>query len=237
VKDLDAQYAARAAGWSEEQYADPAGYLSHRARLIVSLGPALGSGDRVLDLACGDGGLAAHLGGLDYLGVDASAAMVAAAGRRGVAALEADLNDYEPPAPVAATTLFRALYYARDRRAFFRRVAGYTEKKLVFDLNPRQYRLRDVHDDLLAAGFAALTLRPFLVPQTRALPRSAQTVLVGLERTRLARLALRFRFTYVCAASTAAGSVEPAGASASEAASASAWASRGSRPASRPRSS
>ena len=202
MKDLEAQYAALAERWSDEQYADPAGYLRHRGELVVSLGPPLEPGDRVLDLACGDGGLAAHLPGLLYRGADANAAMVAAARRRGVDAVEADLNDYEPPEPVAATTLFRALYYARDRRAFFRRVAGYTEKKLVFDLNPRQYRLDDVRVDLAAAGFPVLELQPFLVPQARALPTAAQRVLVALERTPLARLALRFRFTYLCAAST-----------------------------------
>jgi trans-aconitate methyltransferase len=69
--------------------------------------------------------------------VDASEEMVRAARARGAQVELADLNDYEPPEPVAATTCFRAIYYARDRRAFFRRVAGYTEKKLVFDLNPR----------------------------------------------------------------------------------------------------
>ena len=208
MKDLETQYAAQAERWSDDQYADPAGYLRHRAELIVSLGPPLEHGDRVLDLACGDGGLAVHLPGLDYRGADANAAMVAAARRRGVQAVEADLNDYEPPEPVAATSLFRALYYARDRRAFFRRVAGYTEKKLVFDLNPRQYRLEDVRADLAAAGFPDLELRPFLVPQTRALPAAVQRALVALEPTPLARLALRYRFTYVCAASTwsAAGS-------------------------------
>ena len=54
----------------------------------------------------------------------------------------ADLNDYRPP-PVACTTCFRAVYYARDRRAFAQ-IVGYTERKLVFDLNPRQYRVEDV---------------------------------------------------------------------------------------------
>ena len=67
----------------------------------------------------------------------------------------ADLNDYRPPAPVACTTCFRAVYYARDRRAFFRHVAGYTERKLVFDLNPRQYRVEDVVADLKAAASRA----------------------------------------------------------------------------------
>jgi SAM-dependent methyltransferase len=197
------QYAAQAAAWSSEQYADPAGYLRHRAELIVALGPRLEAGDLVLDLACGDGGLAAQLPRLEYLGADTSPAMVAAARANGVDAIEADLNDYEPPQPVAATTLFRAIYYARDRRAFFRRVAGYTEKKLVFDFSPRRYRVDELRDDLAAAGFDRIELRPFLVPQTRALPASLQRLLVALEPTPLARAALRVRFTYVCAASRA----------------------------------
>ena len=113
-----------------------------------------------------------------------------------------DLNEYIPPGPVAATTVFRAIYYARDRRAFFRHVTAFTEKKLVFDLNPRQYRPDDVAVDLRAAGFDQVLLRPFFVPQTVALPRLVATAAMALERTGPpARLALRFRFTYVVAAS------------------------------------
>jgi hypothetical protein len=115
-----------------------------------------------------------------------------------------DLNDYVPPAPVAATTVFRAIYYARDRRAFFRHVAGFTEKKLVFDLNPRQYRVREVVDDLRAAGLGRVALRPFFVPQTKALPGPAAALARALERSGpLARLALRVRFTYLVAATRA----------------------------------
>jgi len=193
------KYAPQAERWTETAYADPGGYLAHRAELVVSLGPRLEPGRRVLDLACGDGGLAAFLPA-EYLGVDASPEMVAAARLRGVDAELADLNDYEPPEPVAATLCFRAIYYARDRRAFFRRVAGYTETKLVFDLNPRQYRVADVRADLEAAGFDRLELRPFLVPQTLALPRPLRALAIAVERTALARLLLRLRFTYVCAA-------------------------------------
>jgi hypothetical protein len=113
-----------------------------------------------------------------------------------------DLNDYVPPGPVAATTVFRAIYYARDRRAFFGHVAGFTERKLVFDLNPRQYGLDDVLADLRAAGLGRIALRPFFVPQTVALPGSVNRAATALERSGpLARLALRFRFTYLVAAS------------------------------------
>ncbi len=184
--------------WSETAYADPAGYLAHRARLVVELGPRLAPGDRVLDLACGDGGLADFLPEQRYLGVDASPEMVASARAAGRDVVLGDLDDYEPPEPVAATTIFRAVYYARDRRDLFRRAAGWTERKLVFDLNPRQYRLEDVRADLAAAGFGGLALRPFLFPQRHAPPVA---VVRALERSGpLARALLRVRFSYLCAA-------------------------------------
>ena len=195
------KYGPQAESWSADAYADADSYLAHRARLIVALGPTLQPGDSVLDLACGDGGLAEHLAGLVYTGVDASPEMVAAAQRHGRSVALGDLNDYEPPDPVAATTCFRAIYYARDRQAFFRRVAGYTERKFVFDLNPRQYRVEDVREDLRAAGFDGLVLRPFFSPQRLALPRPAAALLRALERSGpFARLLLAFRFSYLCAA-------------------------------------
>jgi SAM-dependent methyltransferase len=195
------KYAEQAERWSDDAYADADAYLAHRAELIVCLGPALLPGDSVLDLACGDAGLAAHLPGLRYVGVDASPQMVEAARRRGREVVLGDLNDYEPAQPVSATTCFRAIYYARDRPAFFRRVAEYTERKLVFDLNPRQYRVDEVKAELREAGFDGLALRPFFAPQRVSLPGPAAVVLRGLERTGpLARLLLTFRFSYLCAA-------------------------------------
>jgi SAM-dependent methyltransferase len=206
MKDTTAKYRDAAAGWSEGQYADPSGYLGHRADLVGSLGPPLQPGDTVLDFACGDAGLADHLlpRGLHYLGVDASEPMVAAArarlGERARVEL-GDLNEYVPPEPVAATTIFRAIYYARDRQELFARIAGFTERKLVFDLNPRQYRVADVAADLRAAGFDRLDLRPFFAPQNVALPRPIAATLRAAERVGpLARAALRFRFSYLCAA-------------------------------------
>lgn len=201
------QYDEVAERWGEQAYADPSVYLARRAQLVVTLGPRLEPGERVLDLACGDGGLAEFLlpFGLEYLGVDASRSMVEAARRRlGERALieRGDLNDYEPPESVFATTCFRAVYYARDRGAFFRKVAGYTERKLVFDLNPRQYALDAVEGDLRAAGFDRLETRPFFTPQRVALPRPIGAALRAAERAGpLARLALRVRFTLICAAS------------------------------------
>jgi SAM-dependent methyltransferase len=191
------KYGGKAADWTETAYADVDAYLSHRAAVVRTLGPPLEPGDLVLDLACGDGGFGDFLPQQRYLGVDASEEMVAAGRARGRDLVHADLNAFEPAHLVQVTTIFRAIYYAADRVALLRRIAGYTEKKLVFDLNPRQYRLEDVRADARAAGFDRFDTRPFFVPQTRAVP-----FLTALERSGpLARLLLRHRFTVLCAAS------------------------------------
>jgi SAM-dependent methyltransferase len=200
------QYERAAERWTERQYADARAYLAHRADLVIRLGPRLEANDLVLDLACGDGGLGDELvrRGMRYCGVDATPAMITEArGRLGdVATFEiGDLNDFEPDVPVDAVTCFRAIYYAHDRLAFFRRVATYARRKLVFDLNPRQYRTADVVRELHEAGFDRTTLRPFFVPQTMRLARPLEAVLRAAERSGpLASLALRFRFTYSVAA-------------------------------------
>jgi SAM-dependent methyltransferase len=195
------KYDARAERWSELAYADAATYLAHRGELVLSLGPPLEDGDTVLDLACGDAAAAEYLPGMRYVGLDASAEMIKAAKRRGRDVVLGDLNDYEPPEPVAATTCFRAIYYAKDRVAFLRRVAGYTERKFVFDLNPRHFRVDDVGADVRAAGFDQLELRPFFSPQHFSLPQPVASVFYALERSGpIARLLLTMRFSYLCAA-------------------------------------
>jgi SAM-dependent methyltransferase len=200
------KYDDQAATWTADAYADPAGYLAHRAALVASLGPPLVAGDTVLDLACGDAGLAGQLleRGLRYAGVDLSAAMVEAARSRfgdRIDVAEGDLNTYEPPRAVACTTCFRAVYYAPDRRAFFRHVAAFTEKKLVFDLNPRQFAVADVVCDLEASGLARVGLHPFFAPQRVGVPRPLASGLRALEGSGpLARALLRVRFTYLVVA-------------------------------------
>lgn len=195
------KYGAKAARWSEDAYADPPTYLRHRGELIQEVGPALGPGDLLLDLACGDGGFADYLPGVRYLGVDASPEMVEAARRHGRDVVLGDLNDYEPPEPVAATSCFRAVYYAADRPAFFRHVAGYTKTKFLFDFSPRRFSMAELRAELEAAGFDKVELRPFFSSQRRSLPGLAARSLQLLERSGpLARLLLVFRFSYVCAA-------------------------------------
>ena len=126
--------------------------------------------------------------------------MVEAARRRlgDRAAVEVgDLNQYAPAGPVAATTVFRAIYYAEDRAAFFARVAGFTERKLVFDLNPRQYRVGGRRRELRAAGLRRVELRPFFVPQTRRLPALATGALKGARAHGPARAARAPRALHV----------------------------------------
>lgn len=191
------KYGKKAHDWSDTAYADAHTYLARRAELVRTLGPELRPGDTVLDLACGDGGLADFLPEQRYIGVDANAEMIRAGREHGREIVDADLNVYVPPSPVEATTIFRAIYYATDRCALLERIAGYTTRKLVFDLNPRQYRLADVRADLEAAGFDRLRTRPFFVPQTRAPFPGAQL----LERSGpIAQAILRVRFTLICAA-------------------------------------
>ena len=81
------KYTPAAAGWSQEAYADAATYLRRRAELIA---PGLRTGDVVLDLARGDGGLARFLPSLEYRGIDAAAnpylafSLLLAAGLKGI---------------------------------------------------------------------------------------------------------------------------------------------------------
>ena len=197
------KYGPQAEGWSERSYGDARKYLQRRAELIAVGMPR---GATVLDLACGDGGLGEMLArhGLRYLGADTSAEMVDAARARlgdGALVVQADLNDFVPPEQVDATTVFRAVYYARDHDTFFGRVAAYTRRKLVFDLNPRQYDVDDMTRRLRGAGFARVELRPFFFPQRFAMPFPLDRLAGVAERSGpVARLALRYRFTYVVSA-------------------------------------
>ena len=77
--------------WQPERYRRCASYVPELGRGLIDLLDPV-PGDRILDLGCGDGeltmGLAAR--GCRVIGVDRSAAFVAAARRRGVAARVAD---------------------------------------------------------------------------------------------------------------------------------------------------
>ncbi len=199
------KYDRIADGYSEHDYADPVRYAAHRAELIVELGVQLQRGESLLDLGCGDGIMAPPLVayGLRYQGIDASTGMVEAARARnpGLSFTVARSEDYEPPEPVDATICLRSFYYPPDRRAFFRRVASYTRRKFVFDFRPRAHEAGPIVDDLRAAGFATIELRPFFLPQLKRLPGIAVPAVYALERTGpLASLVSRRYGRVFCAA-------------------------------------
>jgi hypothetical protein len=206
---VDEKYTAAADTFTEREYGDPERYFGHRARIVAELGPPLVAGDRVLDLAAADASFAPPLlaRGLEYTGLDLNAAMVAVArDRHGdrIRVEQADMLAYVPPEPVAATVCFRSLYFAPDRVAFLRHVASYTEKKVLFDLDPRRDSLDSLRADLRAAGWDALATRPFFVPQHGRLPAPLAAALQAAETTPLARPILRARFSLVVAAYRAA---------------------------------
>jgi trans-aconitate methyltransferase len=116
-------------GWDPGGYAANARFVSDLALPLLDL-LAARPGERILDLGCGDGVLAERIGqaGCDVVGVDASAAMVAAARGRGVAARQGDgqmleevLAD-EPPFDAVFSNA--ALHWMPDPAAVLRGVAA-----------------------------------------------------------------------------------------------------------------
>jgi SAM-dependent methyltransferase len=198
-----------ARGYSGHDYADPARYFERRARVATELGPPLAAGATILDLACGDANMAEPLLALGYRyrGVDGSPEMIAEAHRRLVDRVPLEhalIDEYEPVEPVDMTLCLRAFYYPADRHAFFRRVAGYTRTKFVFDFEPRTYDRDELVRDLRRAGFAEIALRPFFLPQRVRVPGPARAALRALEHGGpLARAALKVRGIWFCAASPA----------------------------------
>ena len=192
---------ARAAATRTHDYADPvalhgpAGRGRDRARARRSP-----PGATVLDLPCGDANMAEPLLALGYRyrGVDGSAAMIEEARARLGERVPLDvalMDEYEPAEPVDMTLCLRAFYYAADRRAFFRRVAGYTRTKFVFDFDPRTYdarrdRARPARERLRRARCCSRSScrssTPCPAPVRGALRRSSST-------GPLARAALRVR--------------------------------------------
>ncbi len=193
MSDIVPKYDAIAERYSAHDYANAERYYARRAKLVAT---GLEPGASVLDIACGDGGLGRALIdlGFDYRGVDASTRMVEVARRMLGDRVVQGSFDYEPPAIVDVTTIFRSLYLVPDRRAFLERVRGFTRRKLVFDFDPRAYRTRELLRDLRAAGWERIDLRPFLLPQRASLSGPLQAALYALEPLPGARLVTRVRF-------------------------------------------
>ncbi len=123
--------------------------------------------------------------GLTYIGVDSSSRMIEVAQRLHpeCAFVEARFEDYRPAAPVEAAICLRAFYQPEDRVGFFRGVAGYVTRKFVFDFRQPAHPAVTVERDLRAAGFTRIEMRPYFVPQRRAVPGLAANALEAAGRT------------------------------------------------------
>ena len=78
------KYDAVAGAFTAHEYGDPGRYFRHRVGIVLRLGPRVGAGESVVDLACADGSFALPLieAGVDYTGVDLSGPMVEVARAR-----------------------------------------------------------------------------------------------------------------------------------------------------------
>ena len=182
-----------AESYSERDYADAERYYARRAKVVAA---RLAPGASVLDFACGDGGLGRHLLalGIDYHGVDASERMVDVAQRALGDRVVRGTLEYTPPEPFDATAIFRSLYLAPDRLAFLEHLRGFTRSKLIFDFDPRAHDPSAVLDDVRAAGWSRVEVRPFLMPQRAKLPAPLQQLLYAIEPLPGARFLTAIRF-------------------------------------------
>ena len=93
------------------------------------------------------------------------------------------MEDFEPAEPVDLTICLRSFYLAEDRVAFFRRVAGYTRKKFVFDFRPKALPGRRSAERAPRRRLLAHRAPAVLPAAAEALPGAALPLLSALEHT------------------------------------------------------
>ena len=203
--DLATKYDRLAEGFAETEYANIEYEMQRRRWVAVFWGPALESGDAVLELGCGDGYLAELLvrGGFLYRGVDISPKMIACARRRlRDRGLEApfDVSDVDEFAlnqsvDVVVSHMGDFFRYARDPLGILKRFRPQVRKKVILDLNPRKTPIRAALAVLRDSGFRQVTWRPYFVPKERKLPLVALKALAACEAIPvLSSIPLRWKF-------------------------------------------
>lgn len=188
---VEEKYSRLAWQFSEKSYVNVEEFMKHRLELILRWGCPLQPGDRVLELACGDGYLGCLLAkhGFRYTGLDIAPGMIEAARQRAQAQrvraefVVMDMNypiiDDEFELIISFRTFFT---YAQEPVKVLRWMRAHTLKKIIVDWNhlcalPLHEAVQLVRD----AGFVRVEIRPFLVPMKRRIPRVIQRLLYALE--------------------------------------------------------
>lgn len=202
------KYTRLAPQFSERSYADPETYMRRRAEMVLWWGVPLGAGDWILELACGDGYLGTLLAreGLRYIGVDIAPGMVRTAVRRtqicGVKArfVVGDMDEPCLDSKFDAIICFARTFfaYSRDPLYLLQWMREHVRKKVLVDWNRyAPLSLEEAIRLMHMAGFAAVEVRPFLVPMSRRVPGFALRALSILNGLPVAQVFVQVRFAAV----------------------------------------
>lgn len=168
---------------SGKEYVDPAVYFGRRLALFEGWGPPNQPGDHVLQIGCGDGYFAELLldRGYRVTACDHAQPLLDKTARRCESAFQAgtlglqllDINQLPLPVQGPFDQTFAIMrsffHYSKSPRQTLKELAGMTRKKLLVDLDPREYTVESAKADLLDSGFRPVSVRAFLTPQKRRL--------------------------------------------------------------------
>lgn len=206
MMDAKSKFSGSAHGFTERSYANAREFMSRRAILVMGWGTPMNTGDRVLELGCGDGYLGCLLAqrGLRYKGLDIAEGMVTEAkcraqnGNLSAFFEVADLNSYHVNEPTDAVIGFMHAFfrYIKDPYLILKQIYPHVQKKIIIDWN--HYCPMDLNKALKItrkAGYR-VTWRPFFCPMTRELTQSIQQMFYLAENIPIIRsIPLQWKFT------------------------------------------
>ncbi|HEX8922454.1 MAG TPA: class I SAM-dependent methyltransferase [Pyrinomonadaceae bacterium] len=199
------KFTARARGWSENEYADPSSFMERRAALVQRWGTPLCSGDRILEIGCGDGSLSCLLArqGFEVTGVDISRGMIEEAKGRAdrervaVRFEVADIDSFEVVEPYDGLISFMSAFftYLENPSRFIEATLPFVRKKMIVDWNFRSpCTFVEAAQQLRRAGLERVEWRPWFIRHTPSLGVSASRLRGWIEgKPNLALLLLRLK--------------------------------------------
>jgi len=177
--------------FTEREYKAPATYFGHRLEIIRTWGPPLQEGDSILHIGCGDGYLTRMLADKGYKvhACDLSEGMLHQTQKRcsglPVTTSLCDVNRPEtldgPPVDCIVAIMRSFFHYCELPQTTLQTLHRRARKKLIIDVDPREYSVRDATRALKQSGFSNVQMRAFLAPQTQVLPNCLQRFLFKME--------------------------------------------------------